>query len=95
MARGEFSCFLGSNSGQISIFGVKYLRDPPTTRGAIPHYEGGALLVVGGALVWRVVVRSLNQLSPKFRFKGTFRPKRGATNAYRTISRLTKYIGTK
>ena len=32
MARGDFSCFLRSNSTQILIFGVNYLRDP-TTRG--------------------------------------------------------------
>ena len=32
MARGDFSCFLRSNSTQILIFGVNYSRDP-TTRG--------------------------------------------------------------
>ena len=32
MAQGDFSCFLRSNSTQILIFGVNYLRDP-TTRG--------------------------------------------------------------
>ena len=32
MARGDFSCFLRSNSTQILIFGVNYSRDPP--RGA-------------------------------------------------------------
>ena len=32
----NFHTFGGSNKAQISIFGVKYLRDPPITKGAYP-----------------------------------------------------------
>ena len=51
MARGEFSRFLGSISGQTSIFGVKYLRDPqitPPPQGVPPPTTRDFCLVVGG-----------------------------------------------
>ena len=51
MARGEFSRFLGSISGQTSIFGVKYLRDPqitPPPQGVPPPATRDFCLVVGG-----------------------------------------------
>ena len=41
------------------------------------------------------MVSSGNHFTPILRFGGTFRPKRGARNAYHTISRPTKCSGTK
>ena len=39
MNRDKFSGFSGSNSAQISIYGVRFLRDP-TSWGASPYHEG-------------------------------------------------------
>ena len=125
----NFHAFVGSNSAQILIFAVKYLREP-TTRGASPHLtltklaslrdqNDGILKVntfVHGELIhdelsffkycqvpvihlysfgggWRpswwgvapLVVGSHNHFIPKFCLWSTFRPKRGASNASRTI----------
>ena len=75
-----FALFGGSNNTQISMFGVKWLRDL-TTRGAWLLW-GQAPLVVG----------FLNHFAQNFRFWGTFRPKQGARSASRIISRTTESI---
>ena len=75
-----FALFGGSNNTQISMFGVKWLRDL-TTRGAWLLW-GQAPLVVG----------FLNHFAQNFRFWGTFRPKQGARSASCIISRTTESI---
>ena len=75
--RGEFSHFGGSNDVKISIFGAKYLRDPPPlgvpasiTRNAclMARVESGAPR--GGGYKALLVVRSCNHFTSKFCFFG-------------------------
>ena len=97
--------FSWSNSAQISIFGMKYLRDPATW-GACPHHEGHSLQYV--TLLFEVGAAPLVvgsgaprdgvpwPIYPRIFFGGTFRPKQGSRNAKfnasRTISRPTECI---